>query len=141
MNEVRKPDFAELGSSFAQVTSEATRRLCEQGQSVMQTMNEWSAEISQFISHRAARNGEALRRATQCQNVPDLFGIQAQWLQDATEDYMREIGKLTEVNSKFIGEWLGSIGKAEAPVPFEARTPPARDRSESRKVTVNEPAA
>jgi hypothetical protein len=39
MNEVRMPDF---GASFAQVSSEATRRLFEQGQSIMQTMNEWS---------------------------------------------------------------------------------------------------
>ncbi len=62
-------------------------------------------------------------------------------VQDATEDYLREIGNLAEVNSKFMGGWLGSIGKAEAPVPFETRTPPARDRSESRKVTVNEAAA
>jgi hypothetical protein len=55
MNEVRMPDF---GASFAQVSSEATRRLFEQGQSIMQTMNEWNAEVSQFLSHRAARNGD-----------------------------------------------------------------------------------
>lgn len=141
MNEVRMPEFGELGASFAQVSSEAARRLCEQSQSMAQNISEWNAEISQFLSHRAARNGETLRRITQCQNLPDVFGIQAQWFQDATEDYLREIGKLTEVNSKFMGGWLGSIGKAEAPVPFETRTPPARDRSESCKVTVNEAAA
>ena len=83
---------------------------------------------------RAARNGETLRRITKCQNPPDVFSIQAQWFQDATEDYLREIGKLTEFNSKIMGGWLGSIGKSEAPVSFETRTPPARDRSESRKV-------
>ena len=80
------PILASLARHLAQVSSEATRRLCEQGQSVMQTMNEWNVEISQFLSHRATRNGEVLRRVTQCQNVPDLFGIQAQWVQDVTED-------------------------------------------------------
>ena len=109
MNEVRMPDFGELGASFAQVSSEATRRLCEQGQSVMQTMNEWNAEIGQFLSHRAARNGEAVRRVAQCQNLPDLFGIQARWVQDVTEDYLREIGKLTEFNSAIMGGWIGSL--------------------------------
>jgi hypothetical protein len=104
-------------------------------------ISEWNGEISQFLSQRTTRNGETLRRITQCQNLPDVFGIQAQWFQDATEDYLREIGKLTEVNSKIMGGWLGLIGKAEAPVPSEPRTPPARDRSESRKVTVNEAAA
>src|SRR5689334_12895795 len=128
MNEVRTPDLGEIGTSLAQVSSEATRRLCEQGQSVMRTMNEWNAEISQFLSHRATRNGEVLRRVTQCQNVPDLFGVQAQWVQDATEDYIREIGKLTEFNSRIMGSLVGSFGPAVAPVPFESRTPPARDR-------------
>ena len=141
MNEVKRPEFAELSASFAQVSSEATRRFCEQSQSLVQTVSEWNAEIGQFLSRRAVRNGETLKRITQCQNLPDVFGIQAQWFQDVTEDYLREIGKLTEVNSKFMGQWLGSIGKAEAPVPFENRTPPARDRSENRKVTVNEAAA
>ena len=138
MNEVRMPDF---GASFVQVSSEATRRLCEQGQSVVQTMNEWNGEISQFLSHRATRNRETLKRITQCQNVPDIFGIQAQWVQDATEDYLREIGKLTEVNNHIMVGWLGSFGKTEAPVPFETRTPPTKDRSESRKVAANEAAA
>jgi hypothetical protein len=123
------------------VSSEATRRLGEQGQSVVQMMNEWNAEISQFLSHRAARNAEALRRVTQCQNVPDLFGVQAQWVWDATEDYLREIGKLTEFNSRIMGGWVGSIGTAVAPVPFESRTLPAKDRSESRKVTASGSAA
>jgi len=140
MNEVRMPDFGELGASFAQVSSEATRRLCEQGHSMAQTISEWNAEIGQFVSHRAARNGEAVRRVTQCQNWPDIFGVQAQWVQDITEDYLREIGKLTEFNSRIMDGWVGSLGTAVAPVPFESRTPPARDRSESRKATVSESA-
>jgi len=130
-----------VGRPFAQVSSEAASRFCEQGQSVAKMISEWNGEISQFLSQRATRNGETLRRITQCQNPSDVFGIQAQWFQDATEDYLREIGKLTEVNSKVMGGWLGLIGKPEAPVAFEARTPPTRDRSESRKVAVNEAAA
>jgi phasin protein len=141
MNEIRKPEFGELGASLAQVSSEATRRLCEQGQSAIQTVTEWNAEIGQFLSHRAARNGEALRRVAQCQNLPDIFGIQAQWVQDATEDYLREIGKFTEFNSRIMGGWVGSLGTAVAPVPFESRTPPAKDRSDSRKVTASGSAA
>lgn len=65
---------------------------------------------------------------------------EAQWVQDATEDYLREIGKLTEFNSRIIGSLVGSFGTAVAPVPFESRTPPVRDRSETRKATVSESA-
>ena len=42
MNEVRKSEFAgampNFGGPFAQVSSDATRRLCEQGQSVAKTI-------------------------------------------------------------------------------------------------------
>ena len=85
MNEVRKSEFAgampDIGVSFVQVSSDATRRLCEQGQSVAKTISEWNTEVSHFLSHRVARNGEAIGRMTKCQNLPEVFAIQAQWVQ------------------------------------------------------------
>jgi hypothetical protein len=106
MNEVSKPELAELGASFIQAGSEATRRVCEQGQSVAKTITEWNAEFGQFLSLRAARNGEAFRRITQCQSFPDLFSVQAQWLQDAADDYLREVSKLMEANGQMVGGLL-----------------------------------
>ena len=47
---------------FVQVSSDATRRLCEQGQCVAKTISDWSSEASRFLTHRVARNGEALGR-------------------------------------------------------------------------------
>ena len=46
MNEVTKSMGAmpDLGASFVQVSSDATRRLCEQGQSVAKTIGEWNTE-------------------------------------------------------------------------------------------------
>ena len=77
MNEVRKPELAEtisgLTGPFVQVSSDATRRLCEQGQSVAKTIGEWNTEVSHFLSHRVARNGEALGRMTKCQNFPEVL--------------------------------------------------------------------
>jgi hypothetical protein len=74
MNEVRKSEFAgtmpDLSVSFVQASSDATRRLCEQGQSVAKTISEWNTEVSHFLSHRVARNGEALGRMTNCQSPP-----------------------------------------------------------------------
>ena len=68
------PDF---GVSFVQASSDATRRLCEQGQSVAKTIGEWNTEVNHFFSHRVARNGETLGRMTKCQNLPEVFAIQA----------------------------------------------------------------
>jgi DNA anti-recombination protein RmuC len=77
------PDFA---ASLTQITSDATRRVYEQGQTVTQTMSEWNTEVSHFLSRRVARNGETIGRITKCQNLPEVFGLQAQWVQEAADD-------------------------------------------------------
>jgi hypothetical protein len=145
MNEVRKSEVAgtmpDIGVSFVQVSSDATRRLCEQGQSVAQTISEWNNEVSHFLTNRAARNGEAIGRMTKCQNLLDAFAVQAQWVQDTADDYLKEMSKLLEVNSKIMSGMFGSVGQAEMPsaagIPAspEARsaleTPEARSASET----------
>ena len=115
MNEVTKSMGAmpDLGASFVQVSSDATRRLCEQGQSVAKTVSEWNTEVSHFLSHRVARNGEVPGRITKCQNLPEVFAIQSEWVRNAADDYLREVSKLMEINSKLMSGMLGPIGKIE----------------------------
>jgi hypothetical protein len=96
----------ELGKSFAQASSNATRRLCEQSESFAKTLGEWNAEVSHFVTHRARRNSEAMTRMVKCQNGSDAFAIQAQWLQDAADDYLKEMSKLMEVSSRI---WCGAL--------------------------------
>jgi hypothetical protein len=131
MDEVSKPELEEAISSlagpFAQVSSDATRRLCEQGQSVAKTINEWTTEVSHFLSHRAARNGEVLGRMTKCQNVPEVFAIQSEWARDVADDYMREMSKLMEINSRLMSGMLGSVGKIETQPSTEPRPSTVRE--------------
>jgi hypothetical protein len=68
----------ELGASFAEGGSDATRRFYEQGQTIAQTMTEWNTEVSHFLSDRVARNGDAIGRITKCQGLPEVFAVQAQ---------------------------------------------------------------
>ena len=109
MNEVRKSELAEtmpdLSASFVQVSSDATRRLCEQ------TLSDLNTEVSQFVTHRVARNGEAMGRLTKCQSFPEAFAIQAQWVQDAADDYLKEMSKLMAANSRIMSGLLGSVGQ------------------------------
>ena len=125
MNEVRRPGFAEsvsaLTGPFVLANSDATRRLCEQGQSVAKTVSEWNTEVSHFLNHRVARNGEALGRMTKCQNLPEVLAIQTEWVREAADDYLREMSKLMEVNSKLMGSLMGSIEKFEMQPSTEAR--------------------
>jgi Phasin protein len=131
------PDF---GVSFVQASSDATRRFCEQGQSVAKTIGEWNTEVNHFFSHRVARNGETLERMTKCQNLPEVFAIQALWVREAADDYLKEMSKLMEANSRIMSEMLGSVGQVGMPSaagmpahsPFETRvSPEARSASET----------
>ena len=130
MNEVRKPELMaampDPGASFAQVSSDATRRLCEQGQSVVQTTNQWNAELGQFLTHRVARNGEAMGRMTQCRSLPEVFAVQTQWIQDAADDYVKEMSRLMEVNSRIMGCLLGSLQSPETPSSPDTGSAPAK---------------
>jgi len=49
-----------VATPFERASSDAARRFCEQGQTVAITMAEWTSGMSQFLSHRAARNNEAI---------------------------------------------------------------------------------
>ena len=89
MNEVRKPEATDFGASFGQASSDATRRLCEHGQSVAKTISDWNTEVSHFLSHRAARNGETMSHVAKCQNFPEILALQAQWMQGTSEDYLK----------------------------------------------------
>jgi hypothetical protein len=117
MNEVRKTEkgdtVLDFGSSLTQVTSEATRRLCEQGQTVVGTVTELNTEMSNFLRQRLTRNTEMIARFTNCQGLPDVFAIQAQWMQDAAADYLKEMSKLVEVNTRIMSSLMGSVGQGE----------------------------
>ena len=128
MNEVRKSEFAgampNFGVSFVQASSDATRRLCEQGQSVAKTISEWNTEVNHFLSHRVAPNGETLGRMTKCQNLPAVFAIQAQWVREAADDYLKEMSKLMEANSRIMSGMLGSLGQVGMPSAAEMPASP-----------------
>ena len=127
MNEVRKPALMEgmpdLSASFVQVSSDATRRLCEQGQSVAKTFGEWNAEVGHFLSQRVARNSEAMGRMAKCQSVPEVCTIQAQWVQEAADDYMKQMSKLMDANSRIMGGLLGSFRPLEVQSAEEQNSP------------------
>ena len=115
MDEVRMAEIMpDLGASIFKVSSDATRRFCDQGQSFAKTISEWNMEVSQFVSHRLARNGETLGRMAKCPSLPEIFAIQNQWVRDAADDYIKQTSKLMEVNSRMMGGLLGSFWRIEA---------------------------
>ena len=61
---------------------------------------------------------------TKCQNFPEVFAIQSEWVRDAADDYLREMSKLMEVNSRIMGSLMGSIGQVGMPSAAEMPTSP-----------------
>jgi hypothetical protein len=119
MDEVTtKPKTAEtmtdLGASLAQASTDATRRFCEQGQSIARSITEWNGEISQFVSNRIARNSETIGRMTKCTNLPEAFAIQSRWIQDAADDYIKQMNRVMELNNRIMGGLLEPIASTEA---------------------------
>jgi hypothetical protein len=116
MNEVRElgATIPDLSAPFVHVGSEATRRLCEHGQSVARTIGDWNTEVGHFVSHRVARNSETFGQMAKCKHFTEVLALQAQWLQDTADDYVKETNKLIEVSSRMMGGLLGAFGQTGA---------------------------
>ena len=110
MNDMPKSEtfvtFSLPGWDFAKAGSDAAQQVCNQGQIVAKTMQDWSAEYSKFLSQRMRRNSEAFAEIAKCQSAAAMIGIQAKWLQDAVGDYVNETSKLMELNSKIMRGFL-----------------------------------
>jgi hypothetical protein len=104
MNDIGKPEKADslgaFGWSLAQPGSDAARRLSDQAEAVTKAMTDWNREFTSFVSYRMNRTSEAAGRMTKCKSLPEIWAIQAQWVQDAVDDYRKEANRLLEVNSK-----------------------------------------
>jgi hypothetical protein len=110
MNEVTRPELTGAMpdlTPFTQASSEATRRFCEHGQSIAKMISEWNTDVGHFVSHRAERTSEAMARLAKCQSFPEILSVQTQWCQDAADDYLRQVSKWGELNSKIMGGLLG----------------------------------
>ena len=80
-----------------------------------------SANSSATASLGMARS---LGRTRKCQNFPEVFAIQSEWVRDAADDYLKEMSKLMEVNSRIMSGLLGSVGQVGMPSAAEMPTSP-----------------
>ena len=54
----------------------------------------------------------------------EIFAIQSEWVRDAADDYMREMSKLMEINSRIMSGMFGSLGQVGMPSAVEMPTSP-----------------
>ena len=65
-------------------------------------------------------------RLTKCQSLPEAFAIQAQWVQEAADDYLKEMSKLMVANSRIMSGLLGSVGQVGMQSTEQARSSTAK---------------
>jgi hypothetical protein len=126
MDEFSNRELPNIGMSFARLGSEATRHLCEQGQSFAHAIGEWNTELGHFLSHRMARNQETVASMAKCENLQDVLSVQTKWFQEASDDYLREFGKLIEANGKFVGDAFKPVAAAAVQAVERTTSPTAK---------------
>lgn len=66
-------------------------------QNWMVAATECQREIASFMNERMTKNQAFLSSAAAVHDVQELVQLQAGWMQQATQDYTNEIGKLTNI--------------------------------------------
>ena len=70
-------------------------------------------------------------RMAKCQSFPKILAIQTQWAQEATNDYVKQMNKLMEVNSRLMGGLLGSLGHFGGQSAEQSNSSPAKVSSKA----------
>jgi len=130
MNDIPKSvaDQASVpGWELAIAGSDAVQKVCNQGQAVAKATMDWNAECSRFLTHRFSKTSQAVAQITKCRTVPEMFEVQAKWLQTAVEDYMKETSSLLDMNSKIISYMVprftpGETSQSAATTPTKVGT-------------------
>lgn len=104
--------FAGPAWELTKIGSEAAQQVCNQGEIVAKAMTDWNAECHRFVGHRMSRNRDTAVNIAKSQSLPEMLAVQAKWLQDAVEDYMRETSMLMELNSKIMSGLVPQVRQA-----------------------------
>jgi hypothetical protein len=126
MDDFRTPEVVNLGTPFVQFGSDATRRLCEQNQRFAKAISEWNTEVGEFVSHRVTRNLDAIARIAKCGNLQEVVSIQMEWFRDTTDEYMKEIAKLSEINSAIVSDAIRPVQEVAVQSVEQARSSSAK---------------
>lgn len=119
MNEVKKPPTATMqtettSQAMTRAGSDAAQHWLTCTKSVADAFVDLNREMTHFVTRRMSRSNEAMARMTHCTSLPQILDAEANWLQEAFEDYSAEAGRLAEANVRLFGSIFAS---AEAPPP------------------------
>ena len=106
---VARPREKEQKEGMAAFNSEAAEILaaaCEACANGVATLN---GELMGFVSTRLNHDMELSRALSQCANWSDAVNLQQDWARQATEEYLAEASRLTELASKVAKENWESV--------------------------------
>ena len=85
---------------------EAFAQACQAYASGVATLN---GELMGFVNARLNHDAELAQALCQCANWSDAVDVQQQWAQQATQEYLSETDRLTELASKVAKESWGPV--------------------------------
>ena len=88
-------------AEFNGTAMEVFAQACQSYAKGVATLNE---ELMSFVNARLSRDVELSRALSQCSNWSDAASLQQQWAQQATQEYLTEAGRLTELASRVAKE-------------------------------------
>lgn len=113
-------------ADFAKAGSDAMQRLFDRGHAVTQMLSDWNVEYNRFVVQRLARNGDTVGRLSKCESLPDIMSVEAGWVQEAMDDYIREMSTLAAMNTRIVSvfaEQTEQGGKAKSSPKISGRQP------------------
>ena len=93
-------------AAFNGETMQAFAQTCQAYTSCVSTLNK---ELMGFVSTRLDRDVELSQALSHCGDWSDAVDLQRRWAQQATEEYMTEAGRITELASKIAKESRESV--------------------------------
>jgi Phasin protein len=77
------------------------------GRALVDNMEVWLAttrdcqhRMSNFMSSRLAKDGEAMREILACRNPVEAMAVHARWVQEAVQDYLSEMTEMVAIYTR-----------------------------------------
>jgi len=103
-SEVARPREEEQKEGMAAFNSEAAEVLAAACQAYANGVATLNGELMGFVSTRLNHDVELSRALSRCANWSDAVNLQQDWARQATEEYLAEASRLTELASKVAKE-------------------------------------
>jgi hypothetical protein len=104
-----KPSPQHFGSpsgSIHGVNGPMIDALMHSGEAYAKACLAWQEEVCRFLGSRLQWDGRVTAALAKCRSLTELAEIQQDWARTTAQDYVEEVGRLTQIASSLVPAWL-----------------------------------